>query len=526
MPGQVETNLENTTKPPHHISVDVIIDDFKSHLSIDDNIRIFFSAKFGTGKTYFLQEFFNVCGHEYEVIKLYPINYSTASNKDVYELIKYDILFHLIRFHEDKIDKLSISNLMKLEWFINNKLNPNEIEFSIGIVTQLTENDNIKSSLPAWTATVGTLYKIYKIAKEEYLQYLSRDLTDDLDKVDDFLCDITKNIPEYGDMDPISQIIKTTVNNIYKSGKKVVLLIDDMDRLDPDHLFRLLNVFGNHLSFSSENKISYINENKFGFQKVILVGDIKNVRSIFEHRYGKDTDFEGYFSKYFSKKVYTFDIKKIIFENDSFQQKTKLRDYYLLNINKPVSFPSGFDFNILLQLLDSFFMFFLTENQISFRHLLQKNKFSPPTIDYIGYPILRNSYIYRMSEYFITFFDTKENYLKILSNCTDFVINKKGLTGNNPHLVIFHELVIYNFNNLKVPSDIDYLNRNSHVLFDCDLESIHDNATYSFHCKINLQNEYSKIVDFNYVKKDTDLGMNIPDISFKKLYIPFVSKFF
>jgi len=35
-----------------------------------------------------------------------------------------------------------------------------------------------------------------------------------------------------------------------------------------------LNIFGNHFSSSSGNKF-YKNENKFGFDKVILVGDTK-----------------------------------------------------------------------------------------------------------------------------------------------------------------------------------------------------------------------------------------------------------
>jgi len=41
-----------------------------------------------------------------------------------------------------------------------------------------------------------------------------------------------------------------------------------------------LNIFGNHFSSSSGNKF-YKNENKFGFDKVILVGDTKNIKGIF-----------------------------------------------------------------------------------------------------------------------------------------------------------------------------------------------------------------------------------------------------
>lgn len=81
---------------------------FIEHLGIDHNHRIVFSGAFGTGKTYFLERFFKK--HEsYEAIHLFPVNYSVASNEDIFELIKYDILFKLLEedldFQKVKIDK-------------------------------------------------------------------------------------------------------------------------------------------------------------------------------------------------------------------------------------------------------------------------------------------------------------------------------------------------------------------------------------------------------------------------------------
>ena len=37
------------------------------------------------------------------------------------------------------------------------------------------------------------------------------------------------------------------IDQLKKDGKKTVLIIDDLDRIDPEHIFRLLNVFAAHL---------------------------------------------------------------------------------------------------------------------------------------------------------------------------------------------------------------------------------------------------------------------------------------
>lgn len=71
-----------------HIPVEILFKQFENHLQIENNLRVFFSAKFGSGKTYFLNEFFEANKEKYIVIKLYPVSYSTASNRDIFELIK------------------------------------------------------------------------------------------------------------------------------------------------------------------------------------------------------------------------------------------------------------------------------------------------------------------------------------------------------------------------------------------------------------------------------------------------------
>ena len=71
---------------------------FEDHLYLPNNNRIIFSGKFGIGKSYFLNEFFKdeKYENEYFPIFLNPVNYSVSNNQDIFELIKFDILFQIL----------------------------------------------------------------------------------------------------------------------------------------------------------------------------------------------------------------------------------------------------------------------------------------------------------------------------------------------------------------------------------------------------------------------------------------------
>ncbi len=80
--------------------------------------------------------------------------------------------------------------------------------------------------------------------------------------------------------------------------------MDDLDRVDPEHVFRILNIFSAY--FEKEEN------NKFGFDKVIVVADYQNLKRIFEHRYGKGSDFSGYLDKFYTIAPYHFDNNKAV----------------------------------------------------------------------------------------------------------------------------------------------------------------------------------------------------------------------
>jgi hypothetical protein len=105
--------------------------------------------------------------------------------------------------------------------------------------------------------------------------------------------------------DVISKIISSIVE---AEPLESILILDDLDRLDPEHVFRILNVFAAH--FKDELKSEWAN--KFHFKKVIIVCDINNLRSIFHHKYGDNADFNGYIDKFYTSDIYHFDNKRAV----------------------------------------------------------------------------------------------------------------------------------------------------------------------------------------------------------------------
>ena len=114
--------------------------------------------------------------------------------------------------------------------------------------------------------------------------------------------------------DAVTKLIQESIKEWKKQNpsKKIALLIEDMDRIDPAHLFRILNVLSAHIDYSykigiSQNENS-LNNNKFGFDNLICVLDYNNLISIFKHFYGEKTSWKGYISKFSSKGYFSYSL--------------------------------------------------------------------------------------------------------------------------------------------------------------------------------------------------------------------------
>lgn len=91
------------------------------------------------------------------------------------------------------------------------------------------------------------------------------------------------------------------LETLKNENKENVLLIDDFDRLDPEHIFRILNILSVHNDYLSNTY-----QNKFGFDKIIIVCDIDCIKDYYHHKYGEKANFKGYIDKFCSTKFFRF----------------------------------------------------------------------------------------------------------------------------------------------------------------------------------------------------------------------------
>ena len=85
-------------------------------------------------------------------------------------------------------------------------------------------------------------------------------------------------------------INKRLSEEIWKAGSFV---IEDMDRLDPAHLFRIMNVSSAHMDYGYRSMLpidSSLDGNKFGVSNVVFVMHEKNTEALFHHFYGECAD--------------------------------------------------------------------------------------------------------------------------------------------------------------------------------------------------------------------------------------------
>src|SRR5882724_3892352 len=109
MPSLNKTTFEMQKKLDKPISITKPAAEFNTFLDRPFNSRIIFSGIFGSGKTFFLKDFFK-SHSDYIALHLYPTNYTVAKSEDVFELIKFDILYELLK-SKPRLEKLKLSYL-------------------------------------------------------------------------------------------------------------------------------------------------------------------------------------------------------------------------------------------------------------------------------------------------------------------------------------------------------------------------------------------------------------------------------
>lgn len=270
---------------------------FDNHLNKIQNPKILFSAPFGQGKTTFLDLYFKEKPNDYEVFKVFPVNYSVASNEDVFRYIKTDILYQLIVDKDIEFDK------------VENNFKETVPKFVIDNIDKILAP--LLLLIPDLGKNLYSIYEKYDSLKEMYFKYTAKLKIDDLEKANQFLQSMIGKEGSIFEDNIITQIIRHQINKI-QTSKKTVLIIDDLDRMDPEHTFRILNVISAHYDSNQGDDSSL--SNKFDFDKIILVCDYGNLKYMFEHRYGKKVNFSGYINKFYSTEPFYYDNKKMMFK--------------------------------------------------------------------------------------------------------------------------------------------------------------------------------------------------------------------
>lgn len=245
-------NLLTTVEPIYFKEVfEYPIHEFKSHLEDDSNERTIFSGKYGTGKTRFLEDFFSeenqgglFGSKKYDVYRLFPTNYSIASNEDILRYIKYDIIVEMLK-GGISFEEVQLRLIDTLPGYVSKNLH----KVVAGIVYMIPKLGK---------EVVDAFEKIDKL-KEEYLEYHEEISKTQGDKLIEYLERMESKEGSIYESDITIKIISGSIAK--NDDKKSILLIDDVDRLDPEHVFRILNVFASHFEGNSVSGA----RNKFNF---------------------------------------------------------------------------------------------------------------------------------------------------------------------------------------------------------------------------------------------------------------------
>jgi hypothetical protein len=229
------------------------------------------------------------------------VHYSISSNEDIFELIKYDLLIDLINNYGDKLSltREDFSILFSAQMFMLSKAKLTSLLYPLMEVSGKIGKPIIE--LIKAIESIGKDFESYRKEIEE----------DEGKLILDYLKKSKERSGSSYEMDAVSRLIVKLIDRLKKSvagqeNIQSILVIDDLDRLDPEHIFRLFNVFSAHYDLNDNNK--------FGFDKVIFVCDIENIRKIYHYRYGQDVDFNGYIDKFYSKNVFDFNNRELIKE--------------------------------------------------------------------------------------------------------------------------------------------------------------------------------------------------------------------
>lgn len=283
------------------IPMDGAIKEFEKHLK--SHPRTILSARFGDGKSFFLAATEKRLKNRFVFLKIYPVNYQVAENQDIFEYIKRDMLFQL--YSKGLVpESYEIPDDIASYFFLQNNWEQFAEEF-LNTLSYFDASNTIKATLGA--------AKFLKAMKKKYDEFKKNG--GDLGvKLDNFIASFDKK--GLYEADPITSILCDIIKSWKQEHKrrKICLVFEDMDRIDPAHIFRILNVISAHLDYGYKYGVSprsnSLAGNKFGVDNIIVCLDHDNLKHIFHHFYGQKSCFEGYINKFSDKGIFHYSLQE------------------------------------------------------------------------------------------------------------------------------------------------------------------------------------------------------------------------
>jgi hypothetical protein len=314
---------------------------FDKHFNIKGNHKILFSGRYGVGKSFFLSKYFDNGENlkKYNTVTISPVNYVVSQNEDIFDLIKIDIIKRLYKSKD--FDLAAISQKVGVFESLKAYAKKKPLSLVSNISSCLSKIAPMADIVSSVSDSVIKLIDDF----EEFENSLQKDSASKEKKLHEFETQFALQKNSYLEYNFISQAIAESLREMKaKSGKSNVLIIEDFDRLDPAHIFRILNIFSAH-SFEQD-------VNKFSFDKVLIVCDLNNIQKIYKHFYGGDTDFIGYIDKFYSFEPFEFDNRSAIAEHLKNKMELEIPKYAI---------------SCLVEILT----FFVQENVLSLRRILK-----------------------------------------------------------------------------------------------------------------------------------------------------------
>lgn len=443
-----------------NIDVSENVKDFVQYLDSTD--RIILSARFGDGKTHLLNALRNdvTANKEYEFFTIYPVNYSVAPNEDVFEYIKRDIIVQL--------NNQGFLNNIKLESILGTIWSSKDIESFL--------------SLLCTTIPYGKFFdKAIKLVSDK-----RKEEEEKLHAVDNYLSSFKAYKGSIYEEDCYTKIIQAAIRLISKrqeidghklKGKKPVLIIEDLDRLEPKHLFRILNVISAHMEDShTPDKVG----NKFGFNNIVLVMDYDVTKHIFHHFYGSGACYEGYMSKFLSREPFRYSIQQEMVKEIEEKLANVLGLAYAFDIFKTfrekLSQSSIRDLN-KLALLN-------TEDYIKAEYVINHPSQPNNTIT-----ILNSFPIFHLLVYMIESGMTKEEIKQTFIKAENSISSENDITTVKEFLKLTYPIYrtyLFNINKIATTSDVFIFNvdNKNNIVTNVTVECIGERVYQQSYCEL------------------------------------------